>query len=237
MEGLTRFPVERVQRVADQVYRSLRRSIIFGELAPGTRLRELEVAAALKVSRTPVREAISRLIGDGLVRELATGGVEVVDARAELVDIFHIREALEGCAARLAAERISSEQLTALADIIAEAERTHYSAIEERVSLNQRFHLTIADASGSRRLRDLLVGFREFFMNLEWLHRKDERSAQQSLKEHKTIFLALRARAGDRAEQAMRRHMRSAYAKLLAADNADVPKRRRTRRAARASRD
>ncbi|MEA2962754.1 MAG: hypothetical protein QOI46_2852, partial [Alphaproteobacteria bacterium] len=66
--------MERAQRAADQVYRSLRRSIILGELAPGTRLREVEVAMALRVSRTPVREAVSRLIGDRLVHELPTGG-------------------------------------------------------------------------------------------------------------------------------------------------------------------
>jgi len=71
-------PVTRPQRVADQVYRHLRRAIVGGKIAPGTRLREVDAAAALKVSRTPVREAISRLIGDWLVRELPTGGVEVV---------------------------------------------------------------------------------------------------------------------------------------------------------------
>ena len=108
---LARFPVERAQRAADQVYRSLRRSIILGELASGTRLREVEVAMALRVSRTPVREAISRLIGDRLVHELPTGGVEVADASGEIFEIFHIREALEGCAARLAAMRLTTADM------------------------------------------------------------------------------------------------------------------------------
>jgi DNA-binding GntR family transcriptional regulator len=79
--------IQRTARIADQVYQNLRRAILHGELEPGARLREVEVAAVLLVSRTPVREAISRLIGDRLVRELATGGVEVVDIMAEMHDI------------------------------------------------------------------------------------------------------------------------------------------------------
>src|ERR1700733_15065180 len=94
-------PVTRPQRVADQVYRHLRRAIVGGKIAPGTRLREVDAAAALKVSRTPVREAISRLIGDWLVREIETGGVEVTDAMAEITEIYNIRQALELCAGGL----------------------------------------------------------------------------------------------------------------------------------------
>jgi DNA-binding GntR family transcriptional regulator len=215
--SLARFPVERAQRAAEQVYRNLRRSIILGELAAGSRLREVEVAAAMKVSRTPVREAVSRLIGDGLVRELATGGVEVVDASAELFELYHIREALEGCAARLAAMRIGADQLARLAALNEEAHRTHYSEMDERIRINQDFHLTIARAAGSQRLFDLIGGFREFFMNVEWLRRFDQKgSAKQSLKDHRAILEALRARAPGRAERLVREHLRTVYAGLLA---------------------
>jgi DNA-binding GntR family transcriptional regulator len=215
--SLARSPVERAQRAADQVYRSLRRGIILGELAAGTRLREVEVAAAMKVSRTPVREAVSRLIGDGLVRELSTGGVEVVDASAELFEIYHIREALEGCAARLAAMRIGADQLATLAALIGRAQRTHYSDVDERIRINQEFHLTIARASGSQRLLDLIGGFREFFMNVEWLRRFDQKgSAKQSLQDHRAILAALRARAPERAERLVREHLNTVYAELLA---------------------
>jgi DNA-binding GntR family transcriptional regulator len=213
---LARFPVERAQRAADQVYRSLRRSIILGELTPGTRLREVEVALALRVSRTPVREAVSRLIGDRLVRELPTAGVEVADATAEIFEIFHIREALEGCAARLAAMRITGAELAKLADLIAEAERIHYGAVDDRIRINQDFHLTIARASGSQQLFDMIGGFREFFMNVEWLDRYDhKRSAKQSLDDHREIVAALRAKSPERAEQLVRGHLRRVYAKLL----------------------
>src|SRR5262245_8951126 len=104
-DNLAQLPVARPDRVADQVYRHLRQAILSESIKPGTRLRETEIAAALKVSRTPVREAISRLIGDWLVKEIATGGVEVIDATAEIAEIYYIREALEICAGRLAASR------------------------------------------------------------------------------------------------------------------------------------
>jgi DNA-binding GntR family transcriptional regulator len=213
---LARFPVERAQRAADQVYRSLRRSIISGELTPGTRLREVEVATALRVSRTPVREAVSRLIGDRLVRELPTGGVEVVDASGEIFEILHIREALEGCAARLAAARVTDAELATLDGLIEATERTHYTAVDERMRLNQEFHLTVAKTSGSQRLFDMVGGFREFFMNVEWQGRHDQRrSAKLSLQDHREILAALRARSGDRAEQLVRLHLRRVYAKLF----------------------
>jgi DNA-binding GntR family transcriptional regulator len=213
---LARSPVERGPRAADQVYRSLRRSIILGELTPGTRLREVEVAMALQVSRTPVREAVSRLIGDRLVRELPTGGVEVVDASAEIFEIFHIREALEGCAARLAATRISDDELAKLDRLIEEAERIHHSAVDDRLRNNNDFHLTIAKASGSQRLVDMIGGFREFFMNVEWQDRHDQKkSAKLSLHDHREILAALHARSSDQVEQFVRQHLRRVYTKLL----------------------
>jgi len=101
-------------------------------LEPGTRLREVEMAAGLKVSRTPVREAISRLIGDRLVRELPTGGVEVTDIMAEMHDIYAIREALESCAGRLAAPRIDETALARLEKLLRASERTDYREYRRR---------------------------------------------------------------------------------------------------------
>jgi DNA-binding GntR family transcriptional regulator len=211
-KGVARSPVERGERVADQVYRNLRRAIILGEFVPGSRLRETEVAAQLGVSRTPVREAISRLIGDRLVRELAAGGVEVIDATAELTDIYYIREALESCAARLAATHISAEQVARLEKLLKAARNASF---DDRVQINQQFHLTIAEAAGSRRLLDMIEGFREFFLNPRWLNRHDRRAASRALQDHRNIVAALKAGAADRAERLVRQHLKAAYAELL----------------------
>ena len=211
----SRLQVERAQRVADQVYRSLRQAIILGDFAPGSRLREVEVAASLNVSRTPLREAISRLIGDHLVRPLPTGGVEVADATAELSEIYYIREALEACAARLAAMRITKEQLARLKQLLTATETTSYTDYEQRARINEQFHMLIAEASGSRRLTEMIGGLREFFVNARWLRRYDRRSAQQALQQHKQIVAALKAGAEERVERLVRDHLKSAYAKLL----------------------
>ena len=198
-------PVARPQRVAEQVYRHLRRAIVTGKIAPGTRLREVDVASALKVSRTPVREAISRLIGDWLVRELPTGGVEVVDIEDEVTDIFYIREALEICAVRLAARLITPEQIEELEELI---EASETSSFKERIRINQRFHLAIAEASGSARLTEMISSFREYYLNPKWITRGDKKMVAHAIQGHRKIVAALRAGSSDRAEKALREHLK-----------------------------
>lgn len=212
-ENLAQFPVARNDRVADQVYRHLRRAISSETIAPGTRLRETEIAAAMKVSRTPVREAISRLIGDWLVREISTGGVEVVDVMAEFSEIYHIREALELCAARLAARRITREQLNRLKELL-DLQRT--ASFKERVQINQQFHLTIAEASGSPRLFQMIRGFREFFLNRRWISQQDTKMAKQAREDHEQIVAGLRAGSPARVERILRRHLKLGRNELMA---------------------
>ncbi len=205
MKALKPATVKRSARVADQVYRHLRRAIITGEIASGTRLREGEVAEALSVSRTPVREAISRLIGDLLVREHETMGVEVVDMDRDVTDIHHIRESLELCAARLAAQRITEQQLQALDDIIKLEKK---ASVAERVRLNHRFHLSIVQASGSQRLIEMLISFNDYFLHPQWVTRTEKKLVDQAVKDHVDIVAALRSRSSDRTEKVLRRHLK-----------------------------
>jgi DNA-binding GntR family transcriptional regulator len=211
-ENLAALPVERPDRVADQVYRHLRRAILSEGIKPGARLRETEVAVALKVSRTPVREAISRLIGDWLVRPINTGGVEVIDATAEIAEIYYIREALEICAGRLAATRITPEQLARL-DALAKAARQ--ASFDERVRLNQEFHLTIAEGSGSQRLLAMIRGLREYFLNPRWVSRRESRLFKRAVDDHRKIVAALRARSPDKVERALRSHLKIGWDELM----------------------
>jgi DNA-binding GntR family transcriptional regulator len=210
--NLAKFPVARNERVADQVYRHLRQAILSEKIPSGSRLRETEVAAALKVSRTPVREAISRLLGDWLVREISTGGVEVTDCGAEMGEIYHIREALELCAGRLAAKRISREQLGRLEDLLRAQETASFN---RRVQINQEFHLTIAEASGSPRLLAMIRGFREYFLNPRWISKQHTDMAKRAHADHKQIFAALRARSPERVERILRKHLKLGWDELI----------------------
>lgn len=218
-DNLARLPVARPDRVADQVYRHLRQAILSEAIQPGTRLRETEIAAALKVSRTPVREAISRLIGDWLVRELDTGGVEVIDATAEITEIYYIREALEICAGRLAASRITKDQLEKLDDLVRSARSASF---KERVRINQAFHLTIAEASGSNRLLAMIRGFREYFLNPRWISGQDSKMAKHALEDHRKIVAALRARSPDKVEKILRKHLKIGWDELKSGTRSDA---------------
>jgi DNA-binding GntR family transcriptional regulator len=208
---LSQFSVARADRVADQVYRHLRRAILTEKFKPGARLREIEIAARLGVSRTPVREAISRLIGDWLVREISTGGVEVVDAAAEIVEIYYIREALEICAGRLAASRITKPQLDRL-DALVESARS--ASFKERVEINQAFHLTLAEASGSARLIAMVSDYREHLLNPRWISSQNSKMAKRAHEDHKKIVAALRAGSPERVEKLLRDHLKIGWDQL-----------------------
>lgn len=203
--------IARAERIADQVYRRLRRSILYGELASGARLREIEIAESFAVSRTPVREAISRLIGDRLVRELVAGGVEVVDTEAEMEEIYIIREALEVCALGLAVLRIDDKQLSDLESFVVAAEATSYRQHRRRADLNQSFHLAIAKAARSPRLAALIAEFREYFLNPSWISRQTEEGARKALEDHREIIKALSCGNREMAEAALKRHLGRSY--------------------------
>ena len=164
-------PVSRPKRVARHVYRHLRRAIVVGAIVPSTRLRQVDAAAALNVSRTPVREAISRLICYWLVRELATGGVEVVDIYDEVTATFYIREALE------------IEQFERL------SKASGTGSFKERVRINQRFHFAIAQAPGWARLAEMISSFPGYYWIPAALRARSPDRSEKALRKHRKIGL------------------------------------------------
>src|SRR6266851_228641 len=138
---------------ADAVYEALRRSILDGDLAPGQRLRSDALANDLAVSRTPVREALRKLEAEGLVQASRSGLVVRQLTEEDLTEIFYVREALEGMAARLAAEnatRAEIDELHALfEDMEAVAARGNIALVRK---LTGEFHLLVCRASHNKRL-------------------------------------------------------------------------------------
>ncbi|MFI7638319.1 GntR family transcriptional regulator [Nonomuraea sp. NPDC049400] len=133
----------------------LRELILDGAYPPGARLTEMEVAAALEMSRTPVREALRALAADGLVRPSGRGVVVVALERSDLEEAYQVRAALEALTAELAATRqregrIAPAELVALRDVAAEtATATAEGRFAEAVRLNRRFHQLIAELAGN----------------------------------------------------------------------------------------
>ncbi|HEX6321814.1 MAG TPA: GntR family transcriptional regulator, partial [Burkholderiales bacterium] len=146
-------------RPADRAYAWMRERILSGAFAPRAHLKEEELAARIGTSRTPVRDALRRLAGEGLVAMQRDRGTYVAEfSREEIEEIFVLRAGLEAYAAALAARRISPAQLARLERLAGEMEAQ--ARREERfarfAALNNDFHLTVLEAARSPRLASLL---------------------------------------------------------------------------------
>ena len=141
-----------VQSVVDQVYLAVRERILAGDLAPGARLRQEELATELGVSRTPLREALRRLASEGLVDFHANRGATVSgDDEAALWHAWSARVAIEPGAARLAAQVCDPEAIAGLRALVAvQRARVHDGA--EAYEANRDFHLELVAASGNPHL-------------------------------------------------------------------------------------
>lgn len=201
------------------VYRSLRLAILNRELQPSLRLIETDLADALGVSRTPLREALARLEVDGLVTATRSGGYVVADLREDLVDSYHLRAAIEGYAVRLAAERITNEQLEALRRSVAASEHVPLADRQTRAQLNLEFHQLLAEASGSPKIVHAFNNIRDLILTDEDMTLHSEDVYRRFVREHGLIALALEMRDGDLADRIMRQHLNSAVDLLLRDDS------------------
>lgn len=198
------------------VYRAVLEALRSGDLKPGDRVREQDIAERLGVSRTPVREALGRLLGKGLLESVGGRGLVVRSlAAGEVVDLYIMREIMEGAAARLAAQHASAPELAALADIHA-LFTAHLDDEKQLARLNRHFHDAIHRAArnpyldvASRELQDTiaLLGITTFSV---------EGRPASAVEEHAAILRAINERDADAAEQAARAHIRSALRARLA---------------------
>ena len=194
--------------LADQVYVSIKKAIIEVDLRPGERLREVEIAASLGVSRTPVREALSRLEQEGLVQPLKTGGVIVVElSKGEMREIFGLLQVLETYAVRLASEKISQKQLERLDSVCSRAEEVVQNDLEklgdlEKLSgLNQKFHELLIDAAANQRLQALIGNLRSAMQPYRALTLQSRKFREQSVRDHRRLVELLQN--GDAEELAL----------------------------------
>ena len=196
--------------LADAVYDRIRNQIVTGVLQPGERLMEPVLAEDLGVSRTPVREALRRLEQSELVRRNSRDLGRYVHKPApdEIREVLGVRAVLEGYAARLAAERITSEELDKLGALHAQAE----VAIDARdtvqlVDLNTQFHDGINLASRAPHCVALIDGLRDRILQYRFAFLRADLTRRTSFREHRAILAALRKRDGDRTEMLVRRHI------------------------------
>ena len=147
----------RGERTADVVARRLAQAILSGDLPPGTRLREQNLAKSFSVSRTPVREALILLSASGLAHLEPNRGATVLQlTAADVSEVYHLRAVLESESAALAAGRITPEVTVLLFKICDRMAELREAPASEQLAADTEFHYTIAEASGSSRLQALV---------------------------------------------------------------------------------
>ena len=197
--------------LSDEVYERLRDEIVKGLIRPNERLVEVDLAERLGVSRTPIRESLKRLSSDGLIHGGRHHLVVREHAPQEVREIYESRAALEGYAARLAAQRATKEELQRIASFHErDISRLVRSPREHIVDVNDRFHDAIIVAAGNVRLLDLIRRNREFYFNYRIAHTYTDTEAAASLEGHTAILNGLEAHDPDAAEAATRAHVMQA---------------------------
>jgi DNA-binding GntR family transcriptional regulator len=203
------------QRVSDDVHRLLRRAIFTRELPPGARLSVPALATRFGLSRSPIREAVLRLVREGLADEVPYRGAVVRRVGAEeIAPLYELREVLEGLAARLAATRASPDALSELRSTVAEhAEVIAAGDVAAHFEVDMRFHRLVREAAGN----DQLVGALEPVQDrirIAMLTTSLTAGPAQALRDHETILRAIEARDPEAAEAAARQHIRRLVAHL-----------------------
>jgi len=196
------------QTLRDALVAQLRDDILTGQLPPGARLRQQDVAARFDVSTTPVREAFAALEREGLVRSEAHRGVVVFEPTADyLREIYDIRLALESLAVRKAAENVTDAQVGDLKSLL----KQMASVLDDRDAyhlLNARFHDLVYAAAGSPRLVELIRQLRDSVNAYLRLYARQIDSADIVHKDHVRIARALERRDADAAVSALEQHLR-----------------------------
>lgn len=201
----------RTRSRADFVYDSLRDAIWEGRFANGERLREEEIARALGVSRTPVREALQRLQQRGLL-EIGPGRSLMVPqlTRHQLFELYAMREILEGSAARFAAQHANATEIAILYRLQDELAKADDDDAIRLIKLNGEFHQAIYEAAHNQYLLQILDTLHD---SLAMLHgatfRLPTRRAESDA-EHRRIVAAIERRNPDAAEKAAREHIQQA---------------------------
>ena len=197
--------------VADLAYERIRGLVLSGELAPGTRLGQVELAERLGISRTPVREALRRLGGEGLVEGHSHRGFRVSDLGLDAVlRRLEVRAILEPGIAALAAERRTGRDLDLMREAIADEEEAR-DGIEAH-DASRRFHIALARASGNEELVRVIESLWLVEVGRRLLFRRSAEPDWQrtDASEHREVLAAIHEGRASDAERLMAGHVRRA---------------------------
>jgi len=201
--------VSKRKSLREEVYESLKRSILHGKLKGGQRLIEETLAHQIGISRTPVREAFHKLERDDLVTRLPKGGFAVREfTKEDVEEIFGIRSALESYASYLATLHITSDKLAQLEKKVKESEDALEKGDDERVvQLNTEFHDLVYKSCKSKKLFEMINSFRDYFYRYRSTLLHTERGVSYSIDDHRRMLEAMRKRNPRLVERLVRNHL------------------------------
>lgn len=209
MQDQLKAVVDEYLPLRDVVFQTLRQAILKGELEPGERLMEIQLAERLGVSRTPVREAIRKLELEGLVVMVPRKGAEVASITEKNVrDVLEVRKALEELAVTLACQRMDESQFGQFDEhnrIFKEALKAN--DLMEIAKQDIDFHEVIYMAAGNERLQQMLNNLQEQMYRYRMECIKDERQRSKLVQEHQEIAEAIQTRDVERAKSAICLHI------------------------------
>lgn len=193
------------------VYEELRMLIMTGQIKPGTRMMEIELAESMGVSRTPVREAIRQLEKENLVIIEPRKGAYVSDiSPQDLEDMLIAREPLEGLATYLAAQNMKSDDI----DMVRSVNLDYADALanddkEALIELDTRFHSLITHGSGNSYLIEICQKLQEQVLRFRYIYFKSSKRAENVVEEHKMILDALQRHDAEQARAYSVEHIRN----------------------------
>lgn len=195
----------------DVVFQTLRGAILRGELKPGERLMELQLAAKLGVSRTPIREAIRMLEQEGLAVTIPRKGAEVAKmTEKDMEDVLQIRTVLEDLAMRLCCEKITASELEELREAMDDfEEKTKGNDVVETARADVKFHEVLYKSSDNPKLIALLNNLREQMYRYRVEYLKDKTTHSRLIEEHRQIYHALKEKNEERATHYVAEHLRN----------------------------
>ena len=193
----------------DVVFNTLRQAILRGELKPGERLMEIQLANKLGVSRTPIREAIRKLELEGLVLMIPRKGAEVAEiTEKSLRDVLEVRRALEELSVQLACEKITKEEIRELERVAKEFQQVVKSSdITEIAEVDVRFHDIIYTATDNQKLIQLLNNLREQMYRYRVEYLKRDGVFPQLIAEQEAIIRHIENNEKEKATEVMCRHI------------------------------
>lgn len=208
--------IENYQPLREVVFETLREAIMSGQLSPGARMMEVQLAEEMGVSRTPVREAIRKLELEGFVVMIPRKGAYVAGiSLKDIADVFEIRAALESLACGLAAERITEEEIEELERTLEQVINVENDNIDGLVEKDTDFHDLIYKASRNTRLIQIINNLREQIQRFRTASLAIPGRMKVALEEHKKMVEAISARNVKLAQELAFEHIENAENSML----------------------